>query len=263
MPIETTAIGGGAGGNLGAAATFEQAVQSAQKTLQETRASGRPLEILDIHDLQNRGIRPPELGDIDRPELSKMLDELRAHHGNVKVVPVAPAAAPAPAPRRVSNGGGGVAPVPAGLRSWQDPNREIQISYPADWAVNTATIVRVRQVLPGYTFAAMDPTNTAGLDVAFFRAPSVQDVFRQYSATLSRLGLSAQTGQVRELQIGGRAVMMMPLVVAGRGFSSSGALYVARVRSGFVMIGTTALQPGAGQWTQVLSSIGASMRFGN
>ena len=79
LPVECTGVGGGAGGNLSAAMTFDQAVQSAAKTYSDTNAKGDPLEMLDIQALQARGIRPPELEAMDQAELSKLLDDRR--HG--------------------------------------------------------------------------------------------------------------------------------------------------------------------------------------
>ena len=74
FPVESTMVSGSFGGNLGKAATWEQAVISAQKELKENR--NRPTtDILDMRELQSLGIRPPELGEINRPELVKMLDE--------------------------------------------------------------------------------------------------------------------------------------------------------------------------------------------
>lgn len=80
IPIESTAIGGSFGGNLGKAASWEQAIESGMKTLKEVR--GKPTtDILDVRELQGMGIRPPELPEINRAELVKMLDDRRAKHG--------------------------------------------------------------------------------------------------------------------------------------------------------------------------------------
>lgn len=82
LPVECTMIGGGAGGNLEAAGTFDQAVESAGKTLQQVMQQGQPITILDVQQYQGEGIRPPELEEINRPELVRFLDDLRARHGN-------------------------------------------------------------------------------------------------------------------------------------------------------------------------------------
>lgn len=77
FPVESTAISGSFGGNLGKAATWEQAIASAQNTFKEHK-NQPTTEILDIRELQSRGIRPPELPEINRPELVKLLDDRRA-----------------------------------------------------------------------------------------------------------------------------------------------------------------------------------------
>ena len=80
IPIESTAIGGSFGGNLGKAASWDQAIESGMKTLKEVR--GKPTtDILDVRELQGMGIRPPELPEINRAELVKLLDDRRAKHG--------------------------------------------------------------------------------------------------------------------------------------------------------------------------------------
>lgn len=82
LPVECTMIGGGAGGNMEAAGSFQQAVESASKTLQQVMQQGQPITILDVQQYQGEGIRPPELEDVNRPELVRFLDDLRARRGN-------------------------------------------------------------------------------------------------------------------------------------------------------------------------------------
>ena len=85
FPVESTMVSGSFGGNLGKASTWEQAVIAAQKELKNNR--GRPTtEILDMRELQSLGIRPPELGDINRPELVKMLDERLAKRRGPQII---------------------------------------------------------------------------------------------------------------------------------------------------------------------------------
>ena len=85
IPIESTAIGGSFGGNLGKAASWDQAIESALKTFKENK--GKPTtDILDVRELQASGIRPPELSEINRAELVKLLDDRRAKHGPRVVV---------------------------------------------------------------------------------------------------------------------------------------------------------------------------------
>ena len=75
--VEATAIGGSFGGNLGKAATWEEAIKIGKKELEENLRKPTT-EILDIRSLQSQGIRPPELPDVNRAELIKMLDDRRA-----------------------------------------------------------------------------------------------------------------------------------------------------------------------------------------
>jgi len=76
IAVESTAIGGSFGGNLGKADTWEQAIELGVNKFKE-QVSRPTTEILDIADLQSRGIRPPELPEINRPELVKLLDDRR------------------------------------------------------------------------------------------------------------------------------------------------------------------------------------------
>jgi hypothetical protein len=85
IPIESTAIGGSFGGNLGKAAGWDEAIESALKTFKENK--GKPTtDILDIRELQGMGIRPPELPEINRAELVKLLDDRRTKHSPRVVV---------------------------------------------------------------------------------------------------------------------------------------------------------------------------------
>jgi hypothetical protein len=87
IPVETTYIGGGnvPGANLGKAHTWEEAVQRGMERYFGTEKTagerGQPkTELLQIADLQGHGIRPPELPEINRPELVKLLDDRLARH---------------------------------------------------------------------------------------------------------------------------------------------------------------------------------------
>jgi len=72
--VETTAIGGASGGNMAPAATFDEAIKMGAETFKQSQQKGL-LNILDVRDLQAKGIRPPELPDINKAELVKMLDD--------------------------------------------------------------------------------------------------------------------------------------------------------------------------------------------
>jgi pSer/pThr/pTyr-binding forkhead associated (FHA) protein len=252
LPVECTGIGGGAGGNLSAAMTFEQAVKSSAKTLQDTRDRGDPLEILDIEALQARGIRPPELEAKDPVELSKLLDDRR--HGARRTVVY----------RQVVESRQPAAPVDngIGMHMWQDPNGAVSVPYPMDWVVNYPAIASIRRVLPGYVFAANDVSRRCSVEVAFFTAPDLKSVISQYSAALREFGASANLGAPTQTALGGRSAMAFPFTVTGAGGIFSGTLIVAQVRRGYTMIAASAAQPGAGAWQPIMSRILGGIRFG-
>jgi hypothetical protein len=75
--VESTMISGSFGGNLGKASSWADAVNTAQKELKEN-LNRSTTDILDIRELQSSGIRPPELPEINRAELVKLLDDRRA-----------------------------------------------------------------------------------------------------------------------------------------------------------------------------------------
>jgi hypothetical protein len=254
LPIECTGVGGGAGGNLGAAMTFDQAVKSAAKTLDDTIQRGDPLEKLDIQSLQARGIRPPELEAKDPAELSKLLDDRR--HGARRTVvyrQVAENTPRRPAPP-VDNG--------IAMRIWQDPNGALRVPYPVDWAVDNQAIAAIRRVLPGYAFAAADISRHCSVDVIFFTAPNLQAVINQYSAALRQFGAAANLGVPTQIMIGGRSAMAFPVTVSGSGGMFSGTLIVAGVRRGFAMVGVSAAQPGADNWRPIMNRIMGGIAFG-
>jgi hypothetical protein len=252
LPVECTGVGGGAGGNLNAAMTFDQAVKSAAKTLDTTKEKGDPLEILDIQALQARGIRPPELEAKDLVELSKLLDDRR--HGARRTVyrPAADNQQPAPAP--VDNG--------IAMRVWQDPNGALSVPYPSDWVVNNQAIASVRRILPGYAFAANDISRHCSVEVAFFTAPDLKAVLNQYSAALRQLGAAASLGLPHETALGGRSATAFPFTASGAGGVFSGTLIVAQVRRGYAMVGASAAQPGAAAWQPIMNRILNGIRLG-
>jgi hypothetical protein len=251
FPVETTGVGGGAGGNLNPAMTFDQAVKSATKTFAEQKDKGT-MAVLDIQTLQAQGIRPPELEPVDLGELSKLLDDRR--HGVRRPVvvyhPIVDNTPPAP----VNNG--------VAMRTWQDPNGALSVPYPADWVVNSAAIAKVRAVLPGYAFAANDISSHCSVEVAFFTAPNLQTVIAQYSAALRMFGAAANLGAAQQTALGGRSATAFPFTVSGAGGVFSGTLIVAPVRSGYAMVAASAAQPGAAAWQPIMLRILGGIRLG-
>ncbi|HMD69999.1 MAG TPA: FHA domain-containing protein [Bryobacteraceae bacterium] len=252
LPVETTAIGGGAGGNLGAAATFEQAVQSAAKTFADNKDKVG-MVVLDPQALQAAGIRPPELEPVNTDELSKLLDD-RRHGVRRPAVVYRPAAGNQQPAAPVDNG--------IAMRTWEDPNGALAVSYPVDWVVNNQAIAAVRRVLPGYAFAANDLSGRCSVEVAFFTAPNLQAVIAQYSAALRQVGLTAVAGAARQTVLGGRSVMAFPITASGAGGTFAGTVIVAQVKRGFAMVTTSAAQPGAAAWQQIMNRILGGIRFG-
>ena len=259
LPIECTGILGGSGGNMQAAVSFEAAVDYANKNLQKILSGSAPFQILDIRSYQAKGIRPPELESKDVAELSQLLDDRR--HGAHRTVEYRPVAnngggqTPPPAPRATDNG--------TQMRRWVAPNNSVAIVYPADWQVDSAAIARVRSILPGYAFAAADLSRHCSIEVAFFTAPNLQAALAQFGSALRQLGAAANLGSVQQVNIGGRAVAMFPLTVSGGGTVFAGRLIMAPVRGGFVLIDSTAAQPGAANWQPIMDNMLSRIQFGS
>jgi hypothetical protein len=251
FPVETTGIGGGAGGNLGAAMTFDQAVKSATKTFADQKDKGT-MVVLDVQAVQAQGIRPPELEPVDTNDLSKLLDDRR--HGVRRPAVYRPVVDNQLPATPVNNG--------VAMRTWQDPNGLVAVPYPADWVVNTQAVATIRRILPGYAFAANDLSRHCSVEVAFFTAPNLQTVIAQYSAALRQIGGAGNLGSPSQTVVGGRSVTAFPLTVSGAGGTFSGTMVVAQVRSGFAMVVASAAQPGAATWQPIITRILSGIRLG-
>lgn len=262
IPIECTGINWDPKHGVGGRMDFVEAVKFAQQEMQEL--PNKPHVILNMEYYQGLGIRPPELDKVDLDELGRQLDDRR--HG-VRRPPVqmaynnnnggaAPPRPPNPAPSPRPNDTG------MQMRSWTAPNNALSVVYPVDWQVNGDAIAAVRRILPGYAFAAADVSRHCSIDVAFFTAPNLQTVLNQYSSALSQMGARANLGAPQQMSIGGRQVALFPITVSGQGGTFSGRLMIAPVRGGYALVGTTAMQPGAAQWQQLMDFMMSRIQFG-
>ena len=259
IPIECTGINWDPKHGVGGRMDFVEAVKFAQQEMQEL--PNKPHVILNVEYYQSLGIRPPELDKVDLDELGRQLDDRR--HGVRRPVQMA------------YNNGGGTPPRPPNpvapprpadtgmqMRSWTAGNGALTVVYPVDWQVNNEAMAAVRRYLPGYAFAASDLSRKCSIDVAFFTAPNLQTVLNQYSNALRQLGAAANLGSPQQMAIGGRQVALFPITVSGQGGTFAGRLMVAPVRGGYVMVATTAQQPGAAQWQQLMDFMMSRIQFG-
>jgi len=253
LAVETTGVGGGAGGNLSAAMTFDEAVKSASKTYTDTKAKGGPMEVVDIQAYQARGIRPPELEAMDQAELSKLLDDRR--HGARRTGNY----------RQTSENQPQAAPVnrQASMQVWRDPGGAVQIPYPMDWVANSAAIAVGRKILPGYAFAANDTRGECGLEVILFpTAPNLQTVMNQYSMALRQVGIVPRFGSPQQNSVGGRPVTAYPLEYSSARGAFAGTVIVAHLQQGFATVGVSAAQAVAVSWRPVIERIIGGIAFG-
>lgn len=72
VAIESTGIGGA---NLGGTKSFEEAIQIGMKELEEATGGKVPATIVDVGQMQARGIRPPELDRTDLAALTRTLQD--------------------------------------------------------------------------------------------------------------------------------------------------------------------------------------------
>lgn len=171
IPIECTGIGGA---GIGGASSFEDAVKSAQKTLQEAQM----MKLLDIQKLQDEGIRPPELS---RTDLKMVQDTLaRRLEGPAKGpetvivhVPVpTPMPGPTPGPTPSPAPGPSPSPTPAGYQGWRSPTGAIELSYPGHWRQDAVALQQLQSVAPWVAMSSTDPSNGANVEVYFWYGAS-------------------------------------------------------------------------------------------
>jgi hypothetical protein len=198
MPVECTDVGGGSGGNLKPAKSFEDAQSDATGEFDELVKKGIPFDVIDIEKLQSEGIRAPELPDKDLAALRTQLDEMRAHHagngggggGNVVVV-------------NNNGGGGNDGGAAAGMATWQDPNNQIQVSYPQNWTQDPNVVANIQKALPGYMFYTSDAATRTGMEVINYpNAESEQAALRQLNTLARQLGIVPIYGPPRNSQLG-------------------------------------------------------------
>jgi hypothetical protein len=258
LPIECTMIGGGSGGNLGAAGSFQDAVKTAGKELQELKDNGTPFDVIDIEKLQSEGIRAPELPDVNRGDLVKLLDDMRAHHasnatqnqGQTVVV------------NNNGGGGGNDGGAVAGMTTWDDPNGAIEIAYPQNWAPNPTTVARVQQSLPGYMFTAADPNTSCGMEVISYPgADSPQAALRQIQTFARQMNLQIRFGNAHDAQLGVHPCVSYPTQFMGRYGPMIGEIDFIKIGSGYYSLGMAAPIATAANFIPVFNAIRGNVKI--
>jgi hypothetical protein len=249
-------IGGGAGGNMEAAGSFEDAVKTAGKELDELVQNGIPFDVIDVEKLQAEGIRAPELADKDLTTLVKQLDDMRARHanngggngGNVVVVNNNGGGG--------NDGGGGV-----GMATWQDPNGAIQVSYPQSWAQDPNVVARIQQALPGYMFYSSDAATKTGMEVINYpNADSEQTALRQLNALARQLGIVPRYGQPRDSQLGTHACISYTVSYIGPYGPVVGEVSFLRIGNTIYSVGMSSPAPLAASAAPIFVQIKASVK---
>ncbi|MFO0745456.1 MAG: hypothetical protein U1F43_07265 [Myxococcota bacterium] len=227
LPVEATGIGGAfEGGNLGAAASFEDAVKVASDNFQKAMQGQMPSIVVDVLEYRDEGIRPPELPDVDRTALVKSLDDrLREHQG-------------ARQQNQAPNGGGGQPQgggQAAGGAAWQDPQGRMALAVPAGWVSQDKVVAQMRQVLPGYALSVVSPNTGWGVDVIFFDGVNdANQVVQTLVGVFQQLGAKVQVGQPQNNVLGGKQAVVFPFQMASQNGQAGGFLIVVGVPGGLV-----------------------------
>lgn len=278
IPIECTMIGGGGGANMGAAGSFEEAVKSGAKQLNELIQTGTPFFMMDINEIHQNGVRPPELPDVDIEAFKKRLDETRAAWmARMQQQQQQPQLANnnqqqqqqdnngggsgrrdiEPNPNQGGGGGGGGGnagggnagggggQMMAGMVGWADPTGRVQMGYPRAWQPNMQNVQNMQQLIPGYVFAAANPMNGCGVDVVFFDGyDDAQDVIDETVLAFQQLGAMVNTGQVQQAQIAGRNAVRVPVAWQSQMGVGAGIINIIPINGGFVCVNVGGPQAG-------------------
>lgn len=256
LPVEATGIGGSfAGGNLGKAMSFEDALKIAADNFNKVQSGETPGIIVDVLSYRDQGILPPELADINIAELNKMLDDRFKQHQTV---------AAGGGGGGGGNPGGGGRVNPTGALTWSDPAGRLSLTYPAGWINNGQLVVNMRQVFPGYALSIANPATQCGVDVIFFAgATSANQVVGQVVGVFQNLGMTVQTGQVQNSNMGGATGIMVPLAVSTNSGIVGGNIYVAPVNGGMVAVDVGGPQRMLQAATPELLSVVNTVKLGN
>jgi hypothetical protein len=236
IPIECTMIGGGAGGNLHAAGSFDDAINVGAKEWNDLRNGSMPFDVIDVEKLQAQGIRAPELPDKDVTALRAQLDDMRAKHGNGGSQGQGPTVV-VNNDGGAGNDGGGV----AGMTVWDDPNGAIEVAYPQNWAPNPTVVERVQQSLPGYLFNAVDAATNCGMEVIKYPGAGSPDESLQQLQTFARqMNLPIIFGPAHESHLGVHTCVAYATQFRGRFGPMSGEVSFIKVGDTYYSLGIAA-----------------------
>ncbi|MGE3964957.1 MAG: hypothetical protein AB7I09_12720 [Planctomycetota bacterium] len=205
IPIECTGIGGA---GIGGATPFEDAVKSAQKTLQNAQM----MKLLDIQKLQNEGIRPPELTRVDlkmvQDTLAHRLEGRRGPDTVVVQVPVpvptpVPTPMPTPAPMPSPTPTPTPPPVVAGFSTWRSPTGAVELGYPSHWATNPMALQQLQSVAPWLAMTSNDPVTGASVEAYVWVGVSdVEAALGDLEAMIETLGGEIEVISSVPVQVG-------------------------------------------------------------
>jgi hypothetical protein len=227
LPVEATGISGGfEGGNLGAPASFEDAVKYASNNFNKVRNGEIPGIIIDVLDYRDQGIRPPELKDIDQAAFIKMLDDRFAAHNGA------------------SGGGGSLAandprsPAQAARGTpWRDAQGRLSLTYPANWFNNVQLVNQMKSTVPGYALSVADPQSQCGVEVIFFDDENDPDsVAQSIQAFFTDMGVRVQIGKGQKTRVGGANGNAYSILAAGPNGTIAGIINIVSCNGGLVAI---------------------------
>ena len=250
LAVESTAIGGAfEGGNLGRAATFEQAMTWGAETFGKVSRGETPAIFVDVLAYRDEGIRPPELPDVDRTTVLKQMDGRLREHQQAEQREVE-----RDRPREDGR------LHATGAQSWKDPRERVALRIPAGWRVQENVMEQVRQTLPGYALSIINPNTRCGSEVIFFDgAENPEQAVQTWVEGLQRIGATIELGEPRPDSVTGhRAVdyefqMQIGQTVIG------GIISIVQIRGGLVAFTlggpTDNLQAAMPEFQQLVQSI--------
>jgi hypothetical protein len=292
LPIECTAVGGGTGGNLEPAASFDDAIKAGKKEWAALMAGKAPFILVDIQEYQQEGIRPPELADIDRPAFSKMLDDQRTAHARPTprqnpietagaqqpqqyqpvpqpAVQPAPQPTPEPAPQPQPTVDPAPQPTPqpapqpqptANMKSWS--NGDVTVSYPANWT--PLDLHQIQQVVPGYLFNATDTQLHETMEVMTYDgASTAAEAVAQFQQIFQRMGGQVKIDEPQQIKMGGKQAIAYSITLTAADQTRTALLVFVQVRNKMMSVGVGAPKDDFDHAAPIFSDILSSVHFNN
>lgn len=273
VPFECTGVGGT---NLGGVDSFEKALAKGAATWKKCQEGKLPFVLINYSAEQAKGMRPPELDQVDVTALSQMLAS-RIKNRQPAVQQVVQPQQPQvqqqlqqrvqirqqPQVRQVvqPDAYSQTTTRLPNFTTYRDPTNVLSFQYPGTWATDMSALQSVQQGgAPWYLFNAEDPQT--GWSVAAFGFGSTD-----HSACVQALGelgvalgLSMSFGNTQQTQINGMTWTITPIQYIGaNGVSFSAELRLVTIGSVTYGVGISgpAQTEGAAaaQVNQVLGSI--------